>query len=230
MPALDSPGLLRYCERHQPLLILDSLTKFAGQFFQTHGGKGSSWNPDDMSRLFDRLLDLCAAGATIVFIHHCTRDEIERYANSYVIGASIARAFAVVSEDKPRFHHIRLEGVLFRGAEPASERLIAFPVIAERGIFGLDAAGQTDIDRVVALFEKEGAPTTRETVKKKMKGNRSRAVALIKTALSEGRLVELEDGRVTVPKLRNGPERPFRSEDAELPGTPYDEDTFIPVS
>jgi putative DNA primase/helicase len=230
-PALDSPGLLRYCERQHPLLILDSLTKFAGQFFLAQrGGKGSSFNPDDMSLLFDKLLDLCAADATIIIIHHCTRDEIERYANSYVIGASIARAFAVVSEDKPRFHRIRLEGVLFRGAEPVSERLIAFPVIAEHGMFGLDAGGETEIDRVVALFEKEGAPTTRETVKKKMRGNRSRITQLIKTAISEGRLVELEDGRVGVPKPRNAPEQSPRSQDAEQSGTLYDENTFIPVS
>jgi hypothetical protein len=153
VPAFDSPGLLRYCERYKPLLICDSQTKFAGAFFgRKFGGKGGSqWNPDHMSGFYDELLDLCAAGATIILIHHCTRDEAERYANSYVIGANVARAFAVVSEDRPKLNRVRLQGTLFRGAEPVSEQLLAFPIITNSGQFGLADSSETPIDRLDVL-------------------------------------------------------------------------------
>lgn len=192
VPALDSPGLIRYCEKHKPLIILDSQTKFAGAFFaRKFAGKGSQWNPDHMSGFYDELLDLCAAGATVVIVHHCTRDEAERYANSYVIGANVARAFAVVSEDRPQLHRVRLQGILFRGAEPVSEQLLAFPVITDTGHFGLSDLSETPIDRLVKFvqeIESKGGICTAEQIKARKGIGRNRSLAELNQAVNEGRL------------------------------------------
>jgi len=67
-----------------------------------------------MSIFFDKLLNLCTVGATIILIHHSTRADVERYANSHQIGANVARAFAVVSEKQAAF-------------EPRAARRAAFP-------------------------------------------------------------------------------------------------------
>jgi hypothetical protein len=190
VPELNSPGLLRYCEKYKPLLILDSQTKFTGAYFaRALGGKGSQWNPDNMSGFFDELLNLCAAGATVIIIHHCTRDESERYANSYMVGASVARAFAVISEDKPELRRVRLQGVLFRGAEPVTERLIGFPVITEHGCFGIDAAPTTLAERVLEFVQSRPEGATREQIRQHVKGRHKETIEAIAELLEEGRLV-----------------------------------------
>jgi hypothetical protein len=192
VPELASPGLLAFCERYKPLLIFDSLTKFL---------KGANpFHPGEMSDLFDKLLNLCAAGATIILIHHATRADVERYANSYVIGANVSRAYCVTSHDRPKLHHVTLAATLSRGAEPVTERLIAFPLIADRGMFGIDAEAFSEIDKLVNLVKEQGGETTRDFIKKRCGIRSAKAVNLIATAISEGKLVAPKRGRISVPK------------------------------
>jgi len=195
-PEPDSPGLIAFCERYKPLIVFDSLTKFAKNV--------DVFNPAEMSALFDKLLDLCAAGATVIIIHHATKADAEKYANSHQIGANVSRAFAVVSEDRPKLHRVRLEAKLFRGAEPANFNLLAFPVIAQQGVFGLAGAVMTDRDLVVEwVRDRKPQGCTRETVKKEMKGLRAnRKVAAIRDALATGELVD-RNGLLDVPKAGN---------------------------
>jgi 5S rRNA maturation endonuclease (ribonuclease M5) len=224
-PALDSPGLIRFCERYKPLLIVDSLTKFL---------RGTDpFHPGDMSELFDKLLNLCTAGATVILIHHATRDEAERYADSHQIGANVVRAFAVVSENRPRLHHVRLVGTLFRGAEPFSERLIGFPVIAEHGMFGLDAGESTEVDALVKFVADRGGETTRAEIKKQP-GRAANHLAVLKSALSTGRLVAEGKSKITLPDFRSQ-SRERVGTDTVFPnhgngGNAYDENTPIQVS
>jgi hypothetical protein len=159
-----------------------------------------------MSELFDKLLDLCAAGATVIIIHHSKKDDVERYANSHQIGANVSRAFAVISEDRPKLRHVRMEAKLFRGAEPESFNLIAFPVIEQHGRFGLadPTTVKTDVDTIVRwVADNKPQGCTRETVKKEMKGMRTtKKVMAIRDALTMGKLVE-RDGVLAVPKAGN---------------------------
>jgi hypothetical protein len=199
VPALDSPWLLRFCERHQPLLIIDSMTKF----LETDK---SAFDPVHMSAFFDKLLNLCAVGATIIIIHHATRADVERYANSHQIGANVARAFAVVSEDRPRLNRVRLEGQLFRGAEPVTENLIAFPVIAETGAFGL--SNDTDpfrpeLENVVKFVESQtGGECFRETIKNRKGKSHSKNLEVLDLALRRGVLVK-KGRKIGVPEPRD---------------------------
>ncbi len=194
-PEPDDPALIRFCEKHHPVLVFDSLTKFL---------KGADpFHPGEMSDLFDKLLNLCAAGATVIIIHHATKGDGETYANSHQIGANVSRGFAVISEDRPKLHRLRLEPKLCRGAEPSSFNLIAFPVISEHGRFGLADGVQTDVDLVVAwVSEHKPNGCTREDIKRGMKGKTSRKVNAIRDALTAGRLTENE-GLLAVPSLGN---------------------------
>jgi len=192
VPALDSPGLIRYCEKYQPLVIIDSQTKAVKKYFDAaRRGKGSQFDPDDMSGFYDQLLDLCAAGATIIIIHHATKADAEQYANSHQIGANVSRAFAIVSEDRPLLNRVRLQGILFRGAEPVSEQLIGFPLIPQTGHFGLTDVSETPIDRLVRFvkeLEAKGQTCTAEQIKSRKGIGRNRSVVELNQAIGEGRL------------------------------------------
>ena len=176
-------------------MAIDSLTKFL---------RGADpFHPGEMSELFDKLLDLCAAGATIIVVHHATRADAERYADSHQIGAAVSRAFAVVSEDRPRLGYVRLEPKLFRGAEPVTERLVAFPVIAERGEFGLadayDPARDPDVERVVTFVKSKG-PVNRTTIRASIGIKTDRASKAIDRALKAGLIVADFKQRFSVPE------------------------------
>lgn len=202
-PEPADPGLIAFCEKYKPLVVFDSLTKFSKS---ANKEQLSGWNPGEMSELFDKLLDLCAAGATVVIIHHATKADAEKYANSHQIGAGVSRAYLIKSEDRPRLHRVRMEGKLSRGAEPTSFNLIAFPTIADRGCFGLadPASMKSDVDMVcewIATRHPEGC--TRIAVRKDMKGMRtSRKGAAIDAALKDGKLTE-RDGVLHVPIVGN---------------------------
>ena len=200
-PEPNDPGLIAFCEKHKPLLVFDSLTKFS----KDGNGMVDVFNPADMSELFDKLLNLCAAGATVVIIHHAKKNDVEMYANSHQIGANVSRSFLVKSEDHPKLHNVRLEGKLCRAGEPSTFHLIGFPVIEEHGKFGLaDPGVKTNVDRVVEwIRDKKPQGCTREMVKKEMKGMRHYTkLEAIREAVAEGRLVE-KDGLLDVPKVGN---------------------------
>src|SRR5579872_1242438 len=203
VPSLDSPALLRLCERERPLLLLESLTKFVA----TVSKDESMFDPAAMSRFFDKVLNLCAAGATVIITHHATRADAERYADSHQIGAAVARAYALVSLDRPRLERVRLEAKLCRGAEPISENLIAFPVIAERGEFGLAAisGADPDVERVVEFVRLKGR-AMRDLIKSKDGAGikTSRAVDAIARALKAGLLIEDSERFLSVPAVGNG--------------------------
>jgi hypothetical protein len=202
VPALDSEALLHLCERIRPLLLLESLTKFVS----ATGKDQSMFDPADMSRFFDKVLNLCAAGATALITHHATRADAERYADSHQIGAAVARAYALVSLDRPRLCRLRLEGKLSRGAEPITEDLIGFPVIAERGEFGLSA--ETDpfaheLEELRAFVKSEpGESCFKETIKKRRGMSAKRNRALLDLALKRGILIVREDRKVAFPNSR----------------------------
>lgn len=196
-PEPNDPGLVAFCEKHKPLLVFDSLTKFSKNV--------DVFNPAEMSELFDKLLNLCAAGATVIIIHHAKKSDVETYANSHQIGANISRSFLVKSEDHPRLHRVRLEGKLCRGGEPATFHLIAFPLIEERGMFGLadPTAVKTNVDKVVDWIRHQGA-CNRERLKKEMKGMRAYTkTEAVREALATRKLVE-HDGILDVPERGNG--------------------------
>ena len=201
VPALDSPALIEICKRWRPLILIESFTKFAsresGQGVQT-----DVFHPGHVSRFFDKLHNLCAAGATILMTHHSTRADAERYADSHQIGAAVVRAYAVISRDRPKLKRVRLECKLARGAEPVSENLIAFPVIAQTGHFGLEAPSNADMDRLLGYLAEQAAKGQRckkEDVKRGLKMNRNRVVELIDVAVKTG-IVEIQgDGFLALP-------------------------------
>jgi hypothetical protein len=196
-PEPDNAGLIAFCEAYKPLIVFDSLTKFS---------KGvDSFNPGEMSELFDKLLNLCAAGATVIIIHHSTKADVEKYANSHQIGANVSRGFAVISEDRPQLNRVRMIAKLFRGAEPANFNLIAFPVISKSGRFGLADAVRTDVDLIVEwITANYPMGCNQETLKKEMKGlGNNRKVTAVKEALGGGRLVK-KDGILSVPATQDG--------------------------
>jgi archaellum biogenesis ATPase FlaH/5S rRNA maturation endonuclease (ribonuclease M5) len=179
-PELDSPWLIQFCEKHQPLLVLDSLTKFLMG--------ADPFHPGEISEFFDKVLNLCAAGATVIIIHHSTKADNEQYADSHQIGANVSRAYCVISEERPKLHRVRLEAKLCRGAEPSSFDLIAFPVISNHGCFGIADKTETDVDKVVEWM-KENKPDG--CLLKDIKGMRaSRIPAAVKEALKVDRLTE----------------------------------------
>jgi 5S rRNA maturation endonuclease (ribonuclease M5) len=197
-PEPNDPGLIAFCEKHKPLLVFDSLTKFSKDV--------DVFNPAEMSDLFDKLLNLCAAGATVVIIHHAKKSDAEMYANSHQIGANVSRSFLVKSENHPKLHNVRLEGKLCRAGEPSTFHLIAFPVIEERGRFGLadPTEVKTNVDRVVEWIRTtKPQGCTREAVKKELKGMRTYTkLEAIREGLGLGRLVERE-GILDVPERGN---------------------------
>jgi archaellum biogenesis ATPase FlaH len=202
VPSLDSPALLRLCERERPLLLLESLTKFVS----ATGKDESMFDPADMSRFFDKVLNLCAAGGTVLITHHATRANAERYADSHQIGAAVARAYALVSLDRPRLARIRLETKLCRGAEPITENLVAFPLIAERGEFGLAtmSGADPDLERVVEFVRSKGRVKREEIKAKGGAGIRaSRAVDAITRALKMGFLIEDSERFLSIPNAGN---------------------------
>lgn len=193
-PEPDSPALIRFCEQHQPLVVFDSLTKFLKD--------ADPFHPGEMSKFFDKLLNLCAAGVTVIIIHHSTRKDGEKYADSHQIGANVSRAYCVNSEDRPNLRRVRLEAKLCRGAEPSSFNLVAFPVITKYGSFGLADATETDMDKGIEwIKQKYSDGCTRQQVKKGLKGMRDvRKLAAVKDALAIGRLSEdLGNGIIRVP-------------------------------
>ena len=218
VPSLDSPALLRLCERERPLLLLESLTKFVA----TVSKDESMFDPAAMSRFFDKVLNLCAAGATVIITHHATRADAERYADSHQIGAAVARAYALVSLDRPRLERVRLEAKLCRGAEPISENLIAFPVIAERGEFGLAAisGADPDVERVVEFVRLKGR-AMRDLIKSKDGAGikTSRAVDAIARALKAGLLIEDSERFLSVPAVGNGTSENSHSQVSGTAGT-----------
>ena len=191
IPALDSRALLRLCEKHKPLIILDSMTKFLAG--------ADPFHPGEMSAFFDKLLTLCAAGATILVIHHATRADAERYANSHQIGANVARSFLVASEDRPHLQRVRFEGQLFRTGEPVTEQLVAFPVITQTGHFGLADNSVTDVDRLVEFVRSKGGCCSAEDCKTRKGIRRTRATNILHEAVEEGRLNWKKRGPVSVP-------------------------------
>jgi hypothetical protein len=195
VPALDSPALLHLCETKHPLIILDSLTKFLSG--------ANPFHPGEMSIFFDKLLNLCAAGATVFLIHHATRADVERYANSHQIGANVARAFAVVSEDRPYLNRVRLEGQLFRGGEPITENLIAFPLIADAGIFGLSDSADPfgpELEKLLAFVKSQpGQACFKETIKKRPGKRAAGNLELLDLAVKRGLLVIRKDRKVAFP-------------------------------
>jgi hypothetical protein len=218
VPPLDSPALLRLCERERPLLVLESLTKFV----TAAGPEESMFDPAAMSRFFDKVLNLCAAGATVLISHHATRADVERYADSHQIGAAVARAYVVVSLDRPRLERIRLEAKLCRGAEPITENLVAFPVIAQRGEFGLANVSGTDpdVERVVEFVRSKGKAQREEIKKKGGVGIKtSRAVAAITRALKVGLLIEDSKRFLSIPSAGNGASKNPRSKNSGTVGT-----------
>jgi hypothetical protein len=216
IPALDSRALLRLCEKYKPLLILDSMTKFLNG--------ADPFHPGEMSAFFDKLLTLCAAGATVLVIHHATRADAERYANSHQIGANVARSFLVASEDRPHLQRIRFEGQLFRTGEPVTEQLIAFPVISQTGHFGLADNSITDVDRLVEFVHSKGGQCSAEDCKSRKGIRRTRATAILHQAVEEGRLHWKKRGPVSVPN--SGTEGPLGNETFPFPqpGTEGTED------
>lgn len=197
VPALDSPALLRMCEQHRPLLILDALTKFLKP-------GTDPFKPGEMSEFFDQLLNLCASGATVLLIHHAVRTDADRYANSHQIGAAVSRSFAIIKDpNEVSLCHVRMEGQLFRGAEPISENLIAFPVIRETGHFGL-AEYQSDIDKLLEFVRMQpGQCCSKETVKKRQGMRAARNLELLDVAVAQSLLVIRDDGKVAFPNSRN---------------------------
>lgn len=197
-PEPNDPGLMAFCEKYKPLVVFDSLTKFSKDV--------DVFNPAEMSELFDKLLNLCATGATVIIIHHAKKNDVENYANSHQIGANVSRSFLVKSENHPKLHNVRLEGKLCRAGEAQTFHLIAFPVIEEHGRFGLaDPTGvKTNVDKVVEFIrDKKPLGCTREVVKKEMKGMRAyNKLEAIREALESGKLVE-RDGTLDVPERGN---------------------------
>ncbi len=90
VPSITDPALVRICEEHRPLLILDSLIRFGGQ---------RDRDSSEMTELMEQIARLVTAGATVLLIHHTRRSDEEEYANSFAIGATVAWLFAVVKED-----------------------------------------------------------------------------------------------------------------------------------
>lgn len=193
VPALDSPALIEICKRWRPLILIESFTKFASRE-SDRGEPTDIFHPGDVSRFFDKLLNLCAAGATVVLTHHSTRADAERYADSHQIGAAVARAYAVLSLDRPQLKRVRLECKLARGAEPVSENLIAFPVISQTGHFGLaTTADDDDLDRILGFIlaqKQKGDRCRRADVKKNVHIKAERVVELIDLALKRNLLTE----------------------------------------
>jgi len=203
-PEVDDAALIQFCEKHKPVLVLDSLTRFLKT--------ANPFHPKEMADLFDKMLDLCAAGATVSIIHHSTRADFEKYANSHQIGASVSRAFCVISEDRPQLHRVRLEAKLFRGAEPQNFYLIGFPVIDTQGMFGLVNPGEfeTDADKVVAWVAKyHPNGCLRQAIKDKMRGlSAARKMAAVTAAIKERKLHRNKSGILTVLGGSRGSEPP----------------------
>jgi hypothetical protein len=201
VPPLDSPALLRLCERERPLILLESLTKFVSA--SGTGKDKSMFDPADMSRFFDLVLNLCAAGATVIITHHSTRGDAERYADSHQIGAAVARAYVLVSEDRPQLRRVRLEGKLARGAEPITENLIAFPLISEAGMFGLSAdcdPSGPEIEKLLAFVKNQpGEACFKDTIKKRPGKRAAGNLELLDLAIKRGILIIREDRRVAFP-------------------------------
>ena len=181
VPTLASPGFLRFCEKYKPLVILDSLTK--------HTPPGADpFNPRDMSQFSDLMLNACAAGATIIMIHHSTRADDERYANSYAIGAGVVRSFCVISLDRPKLGQVRLEGKLFRGDAPVSENLIAFPVITEQGCFGI-ADSSNPFERMISFVDEQpDKMCTTTQLRKFMRRRKDTVLEMVRKAVATQRL------------------------------------------
>ena len=218
VPSLESPALLRFCEREHPLIIIDSMTKFLNG--------ADPFHPGEMSIFFDKLLNLCALGATVILIHHSTRADVERYANSHQIGANVARAFAVVSEDRPRLNRVRLEGQLFRGAEPVTENLIAFPLISDAGMFGLSADTDDpfglELEKLLAFVKNQsGEACFKETIKKRPGKRAAGNLELLDLAIKRGILVVREDRKVAFPNsgTLSSANIPFPRQGTDVNGT-----------
>lgn len=92
IPALD-PYLLGVCRKEKPLLVVDSLHKFTGT------AKTNAWRASDIEPTLQKLRNLCVAGATVILIHHSTKEDPEVYRDSTAIGAGVDFLFAVVGED-----------------------------------------------------------------------------------------------------------------------------------
>ncbi len=157
---------------------------------------------------------MCAAGGTIIVIHHSIRSDGKSYANSHQIGANVARAYNIVSEDRPSLHRISMNATLCRGAEPISEKLIGFPAIVERSAIIIapsttPSSKHSQIDRVVEFVKAQpGGTCNRGAVKVELQSQRR--VELINTAITTGRLIERIVGTA---KILSVPEGSFPCEE-----------------
>ncbi len=184
IPTLDDPSLLKICEEMKPLIIIDSLHKF-----NTSGG--SSWASFNMEPIMAKLQRLTTAGATVILIHHATRDEAARYADSFAIGANVDFLIAVVAQ-KPEPNGIRkvtMVGLPSRGAVPPTLKLIAFPHMKTMGKFVLDGDPvKTDKELVYEFIEKNPQSNTR-AIMGGVRVNHDRVNAILKAGEENGELV-----------------------------------------
>jgi archaellum biogenesis ATPase FlaH len=207
-PLLDNSALVDCCRKHKPLLIVDSLTKFLGS--------ANGFDPKDMSPLMDKLLNLCASGATIILIHHAIKKDSSEYALSYAIGADVSRAYNIVSKNRPRLARVLMEAELCRGAEPQSLVLEAFPAITEFAMFRVTEEkipGEDDgayrmkeiVDFVASQPEHR---CKRDDVMRKFGGNRTRMIRCIDSAVDQRLLLQTKHGNakiLSVPDTKSSP-------------------------
>jgi hypothetical protein len=195
VPALNSPALLEFCAKYKPLLMLDNLTLFAGDIDLFH--------PGETAKFFAPLLNLCAAGATIILNHHTRRDS-EEYADSHQIGANCAKMFLVVSEDRPDLKRVRFECRLSRSGEAVKENLVGIPAISETGHFALADRSQPEVKELVDWIKRRterGEKTMREDVKNRRAEDGGHGAARNLQILAEAAKL----GLVVLPKRKGDP-------------------------
>jgi len=193
VPALTDAALLRLCEMHRPLLILDSLIRFGG----SRDRDGS-----EMTELMEQIARLVTAGATVVLIHHSRRSNEEEYANSFAIGATVAFWYAIVKEGAGPITGIRMVHKKSRGSVQINRSLIAFPAILTRGRFELDEADKHEAelhDLIEFLRSQPGQACSKETIKQR-RGRRAEAnLKLLDLAIERSLLIVRKDRKVAFP-------------------------------
>jgi archaellum biogenesis ATPase FlaH len=204
-PLLDGDALVEICRKHKPLLIIDSLTKFLGT--------ADGFDPKDMSQIMDKLLNLCANGATIILIHHSIKKNKGQYALSYTVGADVSRSYNIISKNRPRLARVLMKADSCRGAEPQSVELEAFPAISELAMFRV-VAGQTAtkddgtnlINKIVDFVASQpGRKCKRGDVMRAFRINRLHVVRCIDSAVEQVFLFEKPEGNA---KMLSVPEVP----------------------
>jgi hypothetical protein len=119
---------------------------------------------------------------------------------------------------------VRLEGKLSRGAEPITENLIAFPVITERGEFGLSTDSDLfapELEALLAFVKSQpGEACFKETIKKRVGKRAVGNLELLDIAIKRGILVVRKDRKVAFPNLGTADaiDFPFPSQGTERNG------------